>query len=216
MKQHSTKPFFLPKAGLLSFLITRTFKRIARWSLYLFAGILSWILFDQLPEAFIWTTIFTMLASMSIHAAFHQSVSGPDWLKQSCRFAFFLSFPVVFIFAGNRFASWSTTEEFSQMIIDESPSVTVKYGEVASEEYLLLKEYSKKGIQDPAKFKKSLKKHFGKQIKKWKSADKTARVLIIVLAVILLLVILLIVALLLQVRSATNTCLGGEDDSGCL
>jgi membrane protease YdiL (CAAX protease family) len=58
------------------------------------------------------------------------------------------------------------------------------------------------------------KKHFCKQFKKWKSANNTARGLILVLAILILLVIVLIVGLLLQIRSDVNSSLEGEDNSG--
>ncbi len=186
-----------------------------RWILCLCLGLITWVLFDPLPPAFFWVVIVTMLGSMSLHSILHQKRNASGWAKQAARFAFFLSFPMLFIFAGNRLAVWSVTDaNTAQIIVSGIPSVQ---GVIASEEYLLFKDLQKEGFKDLIKSKKGFKKILGKKLAKFKEVDKTARILLIVLGVVLLLVIIFLIAIFVSINQSVDSCLGSDtSNDGCI
>lgn len=185
-----------------------------RWTLYFSLGVIAWLLFDPLPPLFLWCVIFLMMGSMSFHTVLHQRDRTPDWKKQTCRFIFFLSIPLLFTFAGNRFAVWSVAEASSGQ--HWQPVLPQANGAIATEEYLLYKELRHGKITDPVKTKKGLKTLIGKGLKKLKEMDDGVKVLLIFLAIILLIVILILVWLLISLSNAAEGCAGGTSDDGCI
>ena len=185
-----------------------------RWGLFVFLGLLSWVLFDPLPPAFMWFVILMMMGSMSVHTVLHRTKGASLLVKQACRYAFFLSFPMLFVFAGNRMAVWSVAGETALQI--NKVDIPYVQSAIATEDYLLLKALQEEQFKDPTKAKKGFKKLLGKQLAKAKEMDKATRVILIVLGAILLLVIIFLVAIIVSVNQSANSCLGEDNSEGCL
>lgn len=212
----STTPAASSETRLLLLLIARRFSRIfLRWSIALLLGITAWVLFDPLPPLFFWGVLVTMLGAMSLHTVLHQKSRESSWMKQACRYAFFLSFPMLFVFGGNRLAMWCAADA-SDVPQITSPGIPSMQGVVASEEYLMLKALQKEQFKDPVKAQKGLKKFVGKQLQKAKQMDGATRALFIILGIILLIVIIVLIAVLVGLNQAANSCAGGNDNEGCI
>lgn len=178
-------------------------------------GVISWLLFDNLNPAFFWVAIVMMMGSMSIHTVLHQKNKARTWAKQACRFAFFLSFPMLFVFAGNRLSNWSVTEYSGTQVANDEGVISVQ-GVIASEEYLMLKDLQKDGFKDLKKSKTGFKALLGKHLAKAKQMDKATRTLLIILGAILLLVIILFIAILVAISESADSCLGNDNNNGCI
>jgi hypothetical protein len=203
----------------LVFFILKKFAKIGlRWTAYLSLGIIAWILLDPLPPAFMWVVILSMLGSMSIHTILHRNGVTSGFAKQACRFVFFLSIPMLFVFGGNRFAIWSVSDEPAAAV--QIPAAQpVQQGVVAMEEYTVLKKLHEEGFKDPKKARKTVKKFFKKHLQKFKEMDSSAKLIFLVLGIILLVFILVLLFLYVFVNETTSGCLevsGGADSSCCM
>ena len=218
MNQPATQPA-LSETQLVLLYLAKKLSRIAlRWILCLSIGVLAWVLFDPLPAGFLWFVIIAMLGSMSIHTVLHRKPGASPLAKLACRYAFFLSFPLLFIFAGNRFAVWSVSADtVSTLSSTGAPNLQ---GVVPSEEYLIFKELKKEGFKDPVKTKKGFRKIIGNQLARLKEMDKGARIALIIIGAILLLVVLFLIWLVYAVNDSTDSCLdastgGSSSDTSC-
>lgn len=207
MNQPNTKSIPSETSLVIRLLAKKLGTIFLRWTLGLTLGLITWVLFDALPPVFCWFIILTMLASMSIHTVLHRKENAPLWAKQACRYAFFLSIPMLFVFAGNRLAVWSVADVAGTSVIT-TPISNVE-GAIPSADYLLFKELQKEHFKDSVKTKKGFKKILSNQLTKAKEMDKATKVILIVLGVILLLVIILIFALISGIQEGFNCLAGG-------
>ncbi len=200
---------------LIFFLLKKFAKIGLRWAAWLSLGVIAWILMPPLPPAFMWTLVLCMLGAMSIHTILHRKGVAAGFAKQACRFVFFLSIPMLFVFAGNRIAVWGASEEAENPA--QGPAFNVRQGVVPMEEYVELKKLQKEGIKDPKMTKKTVKKFFRKHLKKFKEMDSTAKVVFIVLGVILLVFIFTALFFYLLVAETSDSCLeaSSSSDSSC-
>ena len=205
MKQPNTHTSYSETQLVVLYLAKKMGLLALRWFFYLSMGVLAWVLFDPLPPIFFWLVLVTILGAMSIHSVLHHRSRTSSLAKQVCRYAFFLSFPLLFLFIGNRMAVWAVSDQTAA--INNQADIQKAQGAIATEEYLLLKEIQKEGIKDPTKAKKKLKKIFGKQLKKFKEMDKNTRIILIILGVVLLLIIVFLIAVVYAVNDSVNGCL---------
>lgn len=212
IKHSTTKSGVSGTNRLLLFLLKKIARITFRWSIYLLLGIITWLLFDPLPASFAWFVVASMLGSMSIHTILHRKGVTAGVAKQASRYVFFLSFPMLFVFAGNRVAVWGASE--APVSMSQMPSTQlVRQGVVPSEEYLLFKKIQKEHFKGPKKSKKGLRKTFRKYLLEFKEMDKATRTILIIFGVILLLIILFLMLIVYSVAETADSCAGGSNSS---
>ena len=216
-QENNVRQAILPARTNTRFWLKKLFRLSMRLGLYVFTGMVAWVAFDPLPPDFLWGSIFTLLSAMSLHTVLFRRPGSSAIAKLACRYAFFFSIPMLFVFAGNRAAVWATNVADTAQLTTKT-NIDVAQGVLPAEEYQMLKDLKKTGIKDPGKVKKGFKSLLGKHLKKAKEMDKATRTLFIILGFVLLLVVLVLVALLVGVNQTVNSCGGNDndDDDGCL
>ena len=145
---------------------------------------------------------------MSLHSILHQQNRLDSQFKYYCRVVFFACLPMIFVFAGNRFATWVTSD--SEAITHQSTFVT---GEVPSKEFLELKAFEKEAFKKGGKGKGKLKSAVSSLFTKGKEMNTATQILLIIVLAVLFILILLVATLYAALDGAGDGCGASSNDS---